>query len=101
MADVMVYDIDLAVIDQVFDFDVGTDETIDFDLATSIQIGGGGAPTYGGPYTVTPRPFNPVELETRDKLMADNVVVLKVPYYETSNIYDGKTVFIAEDVNNG
>ena len=98
MADVMVYDIDLAVIDQVFDFDVGTDETIDFDLATAIEIGGG-APTYAGPYTVTPRPFDPVELETRDKLMADNVVVLKVPYYETSNLFDGKTAYIAEDTN--
>lgn len=100
MADVMVFDIDLAVIDQVFEFDVGTDEAIDFDLATAIQIGGG-APTYAGPYTVTPRPHDSVELETRDKLMADNVVVLKVPYYETSNIYDGKTVYIAEDINNG
>jgi len=100
MADVMVYSIDLAIVDQVFEFDVGADETLDFDLSTAIQVGGT-APTYAGPYVVTPRPYDPVELETRDKLMADNVTVLKVPYYETSNIYDGKTVFIAEDIDNG
>lgn len=56
---------------------------------------------YEGDYTVTPRPFDSVILETRDKTMTDDVTVLKVPYYETSNIYDGKTVYIAEDINNG
>ena len=100
MADVMVYELDLAVTDQVFDFRVSaSDESYTFDLATAIQVGS--APQYEGPYVVTPLAHNPVILATKDKLMADDVTVLKVPYYETSNIYGGNTVFIAEDINNG
>lgn len=53
---------------------------------------------YPGPYVVTPRAFNPVELETQDKFMTDNVLVLKVPYYETTNLFDGKTAYIAEEI---
>lgn len=56
---------------------------------------------YEGAYEVTPRAHDPVILSTRSKTMTDDVTVLKVPYYETSNIYDGKTVFIAEDIYNG
>ena len=54
---------------------------------------------YGGPYEVTPKAGEAQVLETEGKLMADDVTVFKVPYYETSNIFDGLTVFIAEDIN--
>lgn len=58
-----------------------------------------GAETYAGPYEVTPKAWDEQVLLTDGKLMTDDVTVFKVPYYETSNIYDGLTVFIAEDTN--
>lgn len=53
--------------------------------------------SYNGDYVVTPRPFEPVVLETKDKLMSDDVTVKKVPYYKTSNS-TGETVYIAMEV---
>lgn len=58
-----------------------------------------GLELYGGPYEVTPKAWEEQVLQTDGKLMADDVTVLKVPYYETSNIHDGLTVFIAEESN--
>ena len=57
-----------------------------------------GLELYGGPYEVTPRLYAQV-LATNGKLMTDDVTVFKIPYYETSNVFDGLTVFIAEDIN--
>lgn len=58
-----------------------------------------GLELYGGPYEVTPKAWEEQVLATEGKLMTDDVTVFKVPYYETSNIHDGLTVFIAEDIN--
>jgi len=54
---------------------------------------------YEGDYVITPRAHNTVTLETRNKTMTDDVTVLKVPYYETSNLFDGKTAYIAEETD--
>lgn len=67
-------------------------------LSVPMYVGGD---IYRGSYEVTPLAYLDQTLETRNKFLEDDVTVLKVPYYETSNIYDGKTVFIAEDINNG
>lgn len=55
---------------------------------------------YNGAYRVTPLAHSSTILYTEGKKLLDNVLVEKVPYYETSNIYDGYTVYIAEDINN-
>lgn len=55
----------------------------------------GGYDFFEGPYEVTPE-TNPQELETKDKLMADNVVVFEIPYYETSNLSGGVTAIIGD-----
>lgn len=34
-------------------------------------------------------------------MMEDNVVVKKIPYYETSNVDGGETVYIAGEVTYG
>lgn len=47
---------------------------------------------YTGDYLVIPDDFQHV-LETNDKLMKGDVIVEKIPYYETSNI-SGTTVYI-------
>ena len=57
-----------------------------------------GVDVYGGPYEVTPKAYLDQTLQTAHKLMTDNVTVFKVPYYETSNLFDGKTAYIAEEI---
>ena len=49
-------------------------------------------PTYGGEYEITPK-VNAQTIETRSKTMKDDLTVLAIPYYETSNP-TGKTVYI-------
>lgn len=51
-----------------------------------------GAESYDGPYEVTPRAFDAEVLQTQNKLMRDDVTVLEIPTYETSNEYG--TTFI-------
>ena len=62
-----------------------------------VQVISGGD-IYAGPYEVTPRAHNEVVLETMNKTMEADVTVHKVPSHETSNIFDGKTVYIAEEI---
>lgn len=51
---------------------------------------------YKGDYIVTPLAKNEVVLQTEGKKMRDNVTILKVPYFETSNLSGGNTVYIGE-----
>ena len=57
-----------------------------------------GGEHYEGPYEVLPLAFDETVLETKDLVMDDDVTVLKIPYYETSNLSGGYTVFIAGEV---
>lgn len=50
---------------------------------------------YTGDCNVTPNAFDAQILHTANKLLTQDVVVEKIPYYETSNIQDGITVYIA------
>lgn len=62
----------------------------------TIVHGGGSAPPYTGPYTVTPK-VEAQTLETAQKLMTDDVSVKAIPYYEMDN-KEGTTVFIGSEV---
>ena len=53
---------------------------------------------YDGATTVTPKADSQTVLETADKVVLDDITVLKIPYWETSNISGGYTVFIAGEV---
>ena len=53
---------------------------------------------YHGATTVTPKANSQTILETADKVVLDDIKVLKIPYWETSNISGGYTVFIAGEV---
>lgn len=55
------------------------------------------ADPYLGDYEVTPAVGAQV-LPTAKKLMADDVTVKAIPYYETSNLSDGETVYIGTEV---
>lgn len=56
-------------------------------------------PKYDGTYEVTPLADESTTLLTAQKFMDSNVVVNKVPYYETSNTDGGETVYIATEVD--
>lgn len=62
----------------------------------SAIVVGGGVP-YEGDYTVTPKAHEQTVLATKRKYMNDDVTVLEVPYFETSN-ESGTTVYIAREV---
>lgn len=55
------------------------------------------AKRYDGEYVITPLAHDNQVLETNNKLLTDDVTVLKVPYFETSNLH-GNTVYIASEV---
>lgn len=55
----------------------------------------GGTP-YRGEYTVKPLPFEQTVLDTDGKLMRDDVTVLEIPFYQTSNPSGGYTAIIGD-----
>lgn len=52
--------------------------------------------TYGGSYDITPSTESQT-LNTMNKVMADDVLVREIPYFETSNEY-GKTIYIGSEI---
>lgn len=53
---------------------------------------------YMGEYEVMPSPTSQQTLKTAQKLMSNDVIVHKIPYYETSNNSGGNTVYIGIEV---
>ena len=53
---------------------------------------------YTGDYKVVPQAFNEQVLPTAHKVLAENVIISKVPYWETSNVSNGITAYIAKEV---
>ena len=70
----------------------GIQGTLTIPSAVGVEI-------YDGAYLVVPKAHEEQVLETAQKLLLEDVTVTKVPYYETSNLFDGKTAYIAEDTN--
>ena len=52
---------------------------------------------YTGSYTVTPT-VDAQTLETADKLMAEDVHIKAIPYYDVTNNTGGSTVYIGNEV---
>lgn len=50
-------------------------------------------PSYQGEYVITPKPFNNEVLQTNGFKMENDLTVLKIPYYQTSN-ETGYTIYI-------
>lgn len=73
-----------------------SEDRITLGVAPARVVYIGGEP-YGGDYEVTPKAEEAVVLPTRDKVLAEDITVKKIPYYETSNDL-GETVFIAAEV---
>lgn len=52
---------------------------------------------YKGETEIKPKAFTSQTLETKRKLMKDNITVLEVPYFKVSN-NKGETVYIASEI---
>ena len=66
-----------------------------------IAVNSGDIPVYDGAYSVTPKVYEETTLETKQKLMQNNVTVSRIPQYQVSNDADGVTLIIGEEYNNG
>lgn len=75
-------------------FLIGSDN-IPLSISLSAPIQKINGDVYQGEYEVTPLANNTVVLETKNKTMLDDVTVLKIPRFSTSNEY-GTTFYIAE-----
>lgn len=82
---------------QVYELNISGSTSINIGVDMEINIG---RTPYSGTYTVVPLAHSPVILHTKNFRMLDDVTVTKIPYWETSNP-NGKTVYIAEDINDG
>lgn len=54
---------------------------------------------YDGQYEIEPKAHTTTTLNTNGKTLLNNVVVKKIPYFETSNLSFGHTVYIASEVD--
>lgn len=55
------------------------------------------AELYEGAYTVRSAVHEAQELPTANKHLIKNITVEKIPYYETSNLSDGITIYIGDE----
>ena len=78
----------VSVLEATLDSEILLEGVIDRDAS---------ADYYTGDYVVEPKARKNVVLPTKMKVMSDDVTVLQVPYFETSNVH-GNTVYIASEV---
>ena len=69
------------------------------ELLLDLDMSGGGEKykEYTGEYTVIPS-LSEQTLETKQKLMKENLTVMEIPYFETSNNSGGTTVYIGKEI---
>ena len=66
-------------------------------LSSNLSIGSNNTYLdYSGSYDIIPTE-NDQTLQTKNKILRDNLLVERIPYYETSNEY-GKTIYIGDEV---
>lgn len=83
------------------ELNVFMDVPIVMEVEIEVQEGGGSGgllPEYHGDYKVTPD-WEEQVLETKNKSMLDDVVVLSIPKYEFDNMANGQTIVIGGNVN--
>lgn len=82
---------------QVYKLRLAGQQNVPARVSTPINVQIVAADVYDGDYVVTPQAHEEQILPTEGKMMEDDVTVLRVPYFETSNIF-GKTAYIASEV---
>ena len=81
--------------DRALRFDTGGGSDVSFGFSDSISAGG--AKPYTGAYEVTPKIYEAVSLETKDRFLKDNVTVKKIPQYIVSNDAGGATLIMGDE----
>lgn len=71
-----------------------TSATLHGTLSARSVIGAG---IYDGAYSVHSAAHEMQELPTANKHLVKNITVEKIPYYETSNMSDGITIYIGDE----
>ena len=66
-----------------------------------IGVNSDDVPVYDGAYSVTPKVYEETTLETKQKLMQNNVTVSRIPQYQVSDDAEVVTLIIGEEYNNG
>lgn len=79
-----------------FTFDMIEDDNIYADIVDTFLE----SERYTGEYIVTPD-FVQQILDTKQKLMLDDVTVKKIPVSETHNPFGGITISIGDEINEG
>lgn len=74
-----------------------TDSTVRLKIPVTVVHESTDGEIYQGDYTVTPKVTKEVLLQTKSKVMKNNVTVLKVPQFEVSNDAGGKTLILGDD----
>lgn len=64
----------------------------------TIRTNADGAKMYDGTYSVRSQTDEAYQLPTANRYLTDNIIVEKIPYYETSNLADGLTVYIGKEI---
>ena len=83
-------------------FKIGSTASIRFHAEPHVvAVNSGDVPVYDGIYSVTPKVYEETTLETKRKLMQNNVTVSRIPQYHVSNDAEGITLIIGEEYNNG
>ena len=67
------------------------------ELSFTVSRGGMKKEPYEGPYAVSSLAHEMQLYNTENKVMTENLIVLPIPYYETTNPKGGLTVYIGGD----
>lgn len=73
------------------------DERFDVRFEELYLVGDSALDHYKGTYEVTPKTAAQ-ELETKNKVMDDNVHIKSIPFYSVSNTSGGETVYIGSEL---
>lgn len=78
---------------QKIKFLISKKEDLKINFEDKIILGSGGFDEYKGEYEVTPK-IAEQTLLTKNKILKENVKIKSIPYYETSNVSGGNTIYI-------
>lgn len=71
------------------------DKKTEFDMSNLISLYDG--KEYEGSYEITPK-ISSQTLQTKGRVMAKDMQVKEIPYFEVSNISNGNTVYIGKEL---
>lgn len=80
-----------------FNATLKTSEIEEISVSMDSVVSNGAISAYTGTYEIIPKVEEEVVLNTRDKILKDNVTVHKVPFYEVHND-KGMTFIVGEEI---